>query len=78
MDIRICTWRSCREKFSHYMIERVKRDKDFYNWKQDISCSESLCLWKCQKWPNISLDGEIHEYMSGVKLSQLIRKKISQ
>ncbi|MCH8518299.1 NAD(P)H-dependent oxidoreductase subunit E [Candidatus Gracilibacteria bacterium] len=69
MDIKICTGRSCKEKFSRYMMQRVERDRDFYNWKQDVSCSECLCLGACEKAPNVNIDGEIHSYMNGVKLS---------
>ena len=78
MDIKICTGRSCKDRFSHYMIERVDRDRAFYNWKQDMCCSECLCLWNCEKAPNISLNWEIHSYMNGTKLSKLLQKYLTQ
>ncbi len=76
MKIQICEWKSCREKQSKYLAERVKRDALFYKWEKIPEIENCLCLGNCRLAPNIKIDGVLESYMSPIKLSEKLQKKI--
>ena len=71
MKVQICNWKKCIEKFGEYITKRLKNDAKFYN-KKNVLATECECLWKCEKWPNIVIDGQIHNKMNPAKASELI------
>lgn len=73
IEVQICEGRTCSERFSSYMKTRIENDIDFHELK-DVSCWNCMCLWACQEWPNVVINGEIHKKMNGAKLSELIVK----
>ncbi len=77
MDIKVCTGKTCSEKFSKYIITRIKNDTRFYKWK-NVRVEESLCMGHCKKGPNIKIEKEIHNYINPARASELIDKKISE
>ena len=62
MKIKICTWSTCKDRFSEYIITRLKNDKERFNL-DSIEFEECLCLWQCQQWPNIVVDWYIKNYI---------------
>jgi len=76
MKIQICTWKTCKWKFSEYIIKRLKADIEFHklNW---VEVEESMCMWKCKEWPNIKIDKDLLTRMDPIKASKamLDRKK---
>jgi len=73
MKISICTWKWCREKFSEYIIKRIKNDIKFY-WKDNIIIDTFECMWDCKNWPNIIIDKTIYPNITPAKASELIFK----
>ena len=74
MKIQVCTWKTCKERFSKYIIDRLERDKDFYKW-ENIMIEECKCLWKCKDWPNIILDGTTETRIDPAKASKMVYNK---
>ena len=71
MKVKVCTWEKCSSKFSKYILERLKRDKKFYDLKS-LEIEECSCLWECKKWPKIIIDWKIEEYMTPAKASEIV------
>lgn len=75
MKIMICTWTICSERFSSYIIDRIKNDKHRFNLNT-VEIVESPCLWNCKRWPNIQIDKEKFSSMNPLKTSNLMFKKL--
>jgi len=75
MKIKVCTWSACKDKFSEYIIKRIKNDIEFYNLK-NIEIEESPCMWMCNKSPNIKIDNDVINYANPLKISDLMLKKL--
>jgi len=71
MKIKVCTWSVCKDRFSEYIITRLKNDKERFNLK-DLEIEESLCMWECKKWPNIKVDWNMHNYITPSKASEFV------
>jgi NADH:ubiquinone oxidoreductase subunit E len=71
MKIKVCTWKTCMDKFSNYIIDRLNNDKKKFNLNH-IDIEESKCMWHCKKWPNIKIDKNIHNYCNPLKASKII------
>ena len=72
MKIKVCTWKTCKDRFSEYIITRLKNDKDRFNLNQ-LEIEESMCLWQCKKWPNIVVDNnDIQNYINPSKASEFL------
>lgn len=76
MKVQICNWRSCREKQSLYIKKRLENDKHFYAW-ENIEIENGLCMWNCERAPNLLLEGVRHEKMNPIKSSELLRKQFN-
>lgn len=76
--IKVCTGKRCSEKFSWYIIARLKADKKFYNYDENIRIESSLCMGRCESWPNVNFDGEIIGWQNPIKSSEILRKKIEE
>jgi len=75
MLIKVCNWNACKNKFSSYMITRIKRDIEKYNLK-NVEIEKSSCMWKCTKSPNAKIDNETINYANPCKLSGAMFKKL--
>lgn len=68
MKISVCTWNACKDRFSEYIITRLKNDKDRFNLNSLI-IEECKCTWNCDTWPNIVVDWDVRPRMNPVKAS---------
>lgn len=75
MKVQVCTWKGCKERFSEYIVTRLKNDKEFYK-KDSLIIEEFKCMWNCQNWPNILIDKEIYPHMSPVLASEKVFNNI--
>lgn len=73
MKVSVCTWKWCKDRFSEYILDRLKSDVKFY-WKENLIIEEFQCSWDCEKWPNIIVDKVIHPHMTPAKASEIIFK----
>lgn len=75
MKIKICMWKTCKDRFSEYIFTRLQNDKARFNLS-NLELEECMCLWQCAKWPNIVVDNRVINYSNPAKASeQLFRKK---
>ena len=74
MKIQICTWKTCKSRFSEYILKRLKRDIEKYGFK-NILIEEVNCLWFCEKWPNVIVDWKIENYSDPIKISKIVIDK---
>ena len=70
MKIKVCTGKTWKDRFSDYIITRLKNDKERFNL-DNIIIEECLCMWKCKEWPNLTVDWNHHNYMNPAKASSL-------
>ena len=77
MKISVCTWSACKDKFSHYMITRIKRDIEKFDLK-NVVIEESPCMWMCKEGPNAKIDSEVCNRCNPAILSQRMFKKIKK
>jgi len=77
MKIKVCMWSACKDRFAEYIITRLKNDKERFNLKE-LDIEESLCMWACKKWPNISIDRDIKNYINPAKASEFAFWKVKK
>lgn len=75
MKIQVCTGRSCKWKFSEYILKRIEADTKKFDL-QNIDAEVCACLWQCKMWPNVILDGKTEHYSDPAKISKLMFEKI--
>lgn len=68
MKISVCTWQSCKGRFSEYIITRLKNDKERFNL-DSLVIEENACIWNCHAWPSILVDWDVRPYMNPAKAS---------
>lgn len=44
MKVQICTGKNCREKYSKYLTERLKRDTSYFQWSPAPEIEDCFCL----------------------------------
>ncbi len=69
MKIKVCMWKTCMDRFSWYIIDRLENDKKRFNLKK-LNFEKCLCLGQCKKWPNIVVKDDVHNYMNPAKASE--------
>ena len=74
MKIKVCRWKTCKDRFSDYIITRLDNDKEKFTLNK-LKTEESLCMWQCKKWPNIDVDWDIKNYMNPAKASEFAFNK---
>ncbi len=75
MKIQVCSGKSCSERFSEYIIDRLENDVKKFEL-EDMEVMKSPCMGNCQKWPNIKIESERFEKMNPAKASELLFKKL--
>ena len=68
MKIKVCTWKTCNDRFSEYILTRLENDKTRFNL-DSLIIEKSLCMWQCKSWPNIAVDWNIQNYSNPAKAS---------
>jgi NADH:ubiquinone oxidoreductase subunit E len=75
--IKICSWKSCTERFSPFIKKRLDADTAFYWYPQAIILEDCLCQWRCKEWPTVVFDNDIQVGMNPIKASEILRKKVN-
>lgn len=75
MDIKICAWKTCKERFCFYVKVRLQNDINTYKLK-NIDIQETSCMWNCKIWPNININDEKIHWATPIKASELLFKKL--
>ena len=74
MKVQVCTWKTCSDRFSQYIIDRLEKDKNFYELK-DLEVDKCPCTWNCKIGPSVIFDGTVQTYMNPITASDIIRGK---
>lgn len=75
MKIQVCMGKSCKWKYSEYILQRLERDKERFNLN-NVIITTCTCLWKCEKWPSVMFDKHIEWHMTPTKASKMLMNKI--
>ncbi len=75
MDIKICNWKTCSERFCSYIKTRLENDIKKFDLK-NINLEDSPCMWDCKIWPNIKINNEKINKVNPTKASELLFKKL--
>lgn len=78
MKVQVCTGKSCKARFSNYIITRIENDKKFYSDWKEVEVIEEKCMGNCKKGPNIKLKNQIINYASPAKTSEILIKHIAE
>lgn len=74
MKIMICNWKACQDRFCKYIEKRLKSDIEKFDLK-NVMLESCACMWACKKWPNISVDWEIINYIDPAKAAKIMMDK---
>ncbi|MDD5770102.1 MAG: (2Fe-2S) ferredoxin domain-containing protein [Candidatus Gracilibacteria bacterium] len=76
MKIQVCTGKSCKLKFSEYIIKRISQDKEKFNL-HNITLETCPCQGRCKEGPIVLVDGKAEIYSDPIKISKMIFDKIN-
>lgn len=77
MKIQVCTGKSCKSRFSEYIIKRIEGDKKKFNL-ENVTFEKCPCQWNCKEWPTVLIDGKKESYSDPLKISKIIFEKMKQ
>ncbi len=49
MKVQVCSGKSCKERFSQYIITRIQNDTKFYDDWKGVEVIEETCMGQCKK-----------------------------
>ncbi|NDK09085.1 hypothetical protein EOM39_07665 [Candidatus Gracilibacteria bacterium] len=75
MKIQVCMGKSCKEKYSEYILKRLERDKERFNLN-NVIITTCACIDGCKKGPNVMFDKHIEGNMTPTKASKMMMNKI--
>lgn len=75
MKVQVCTWKTCKGRFSEYIIKRLEADKEKFSL-DSLMLESCPCLGHCEKWPNVSIDWKIENYSEWAKISKIVLEKL--
>ncbi len=78
LTVRVCTGRSCSERYSSFIQKRLEGDREFYWYGDDVEIESCMCQWRCKEWPTVSYDNDLHFGQNPVKASEILRKKVEE
>lgn len=76
MKIQVCKWKTCSDRFSSYIIDRLNNDKSRFNLDK-LEIEEVMCLWNCKCWPSVLFNWKLIWSMNPTKASDLVNKSKS-
>ncbi|USN59002.1 MAG: (2Fe-2S) ferredoxin domain-containing protein [Candidatus Peribacteria bacterium] len=77
MKVQVCTGKTCKERFSQYILTRLQNDKELYDM-HSVDVCECPCTGNCKIGPSVIIDGNVETHMNPAKASEMIREKRKQ
>ena len=74
--VKVCSGKSCSERFSSFVKKRIEADRAFYSYPEELIIEECLCQWRCKEWPTVVFDNDVQVGMNPIRASEVLRKKI--
>lgn len=83
LSLLVCTWRSCRERQSEYILKRLGNDFCSLGEPDSVDISSTLCRGRCQEGPilveHYDDDTQIeHTYNNPIKASKIFKHLFAQ
>ena len=83
LSLLVCTWRSCRERQSEYVLKRLQNDKWSISECMDIDISQTLCRGRCKEGPILveHYDDRMqieHTHINPIKASKIFKHLLTQ
>ncbi|HRI35711.1 MAG TPA: (2Fe-2S) ferredoxin domain-containing protein [bacterium] len=78
IHVYVCHGRSCQERFSPYILLRLKNDRERFFPNDDIVLDTCLCRGKCQESPTIEVDGTLYTRMSPIAAGSMLAKRVAE
>jgi NADH:ubiquinone oxidoreductase subunit E len=78
INLRVCTGRSCRERFSAYVVARLENDRTKFFPQEDIEIGTCLCRNRCEESPVIETDDGLYTRMNPIAASQLMSRLVAE
>lgn len=75
--VKICSWKSCTERFSPFIKKRLEADIGFYHYPEGIVIEDCLCQGRCKEGPTLVFDNDVQVGMNPIKASEILRKKVN-
>ncbi|MDD2871408.1 MAG: NAD(P)H-dependent oxidoreductase subunit E [Candidatus Gracilibacteria bacterium] len=69
MKIKVCTGKTCTDRFSQYITTRLLNDKAKFNLEH-LEIEDCMCMGHCKSGPNIMVDGNVKNYTNPAKASE--------
>jgi hypothetical protein len=69
MKIQVCTWKTCKERFSEYILARLERDKQSFGL-DNLMVESCPCTGNCKDGPNLLVDGKLEIHCNPIKASK--------
>ncbi len=76
--IKVCTGKSCSERFSNFIMTRLEGDKAFYSYPEELTFETCLCQGRCKEWPTVVYDNDVQVGQNPVKASEILRRKVAE
>lgn len=70
MKIQVCTGKTCRERYSEYILARLERDRELF-WLDNLIVETCPCTGNCKDGPNMLIDGKVELHCNPIKASKM-------
>lgn len=78
MHIKVCTGKSCTNRFSPYILKRLLAEKAKYDTGNRSTVDECGCQGSCKTGPVVVIDNTLFDRMDPVKASNLYLERLKQ
>ena len=78
ITVRVCTGRSCSERYASFVQKRLEGDREFYHYGDDVEIETCMCQGRCKEWPTVAYGNDIQVGQNPVKASETLRKKVEE
>mgnify|MGYP003834177999 CR=1 FL=1 len=76
MLVKVCTGKTCSDRMSKYILDRLNREKEKADWGDNIQIEPCTCQGNCAIGPTVLFDKEMLSGMNPVKASEQLAIRI--
>lgn len=76
--IQVCTGKTCTERYSNYLLARLRSDKAKYDQDDQIGIETCACRGKCAEAPVFLYEKELFTRANPIKASEVFLRKLAE
>lgn len=76
MLVKVCTGKTCSDRMSKYILDRLNREKEKADWGNNIQIESCTCQGNCAIGPTVLFDREMLSGMNPVKASEQLAIRV--